>query len=382
MVAERARRARLLDGLRRLADRAGDHHQRPVGPVARRLDRELEHRPVEPDLADRRTASSARRPPVRRSRHRCSSGRSRAADCVSNCAVGTERQRMRRDHRAVAQQRQNRRGQVAPVQCLVRGHVRHPSPVRARRARRRGCGSSSRLALAQGHPHVAARRRSRPAPRAMPRMRAMRLRHIDDERARRRRRRPRDQRQRDRLAVGHHRPERASPPGPRGPARSPPSLPGASSATRRGRAGAWRDGPASSAAPCRSAAGRRAPSFGRSASDDGPHRRSPAAARSRRPSPVEVPARDRDRDRGSRAADRSAAPARWRRGPATAPAARTSAMQRFSRPRAEPAAPAVLGHQHHADPGERLAERQHERAGLPVCRRRRSHAEAAARRPA
>jgi hypothetical protein len=44
---------RLLDGLRRLADRARNHHQRTVGPLTRRLDGELENRAVKPDIADR-----------------------------------------------------------------------------------------------------------------------------------------------------------------------------------------------------------------------------------------------------------------------------------------------------------------------------------------
>ena len=53
VIAERARRARLLHGLRGAPDRAGDHDERPVGPGFRSLGRELEHGPVEPDLADR-----------------------------------------------------------------------------------------------------------------------------------------------------------------------------------------------------------------------------------------------------------------------------------------------------------------------------------------
>ena len=102
VVAQRPRRARLLDRLRRLADRAGDHDQRPVGPFARRLDRELEHRPVEPDLAD----GELRR--VHADRQAARAGvdvvaADGALRLLVEFPVGIERQRMRRDHRALAQ---------------------------------------------------------------------------------------------------------------------------------------------------------------------------------------------------------------------------------------------------------------------------------------
>ena len=53
VIAQRARGPGLLDRLRRLADRACNHDQRLVGPVTCRLDRELQDRAIEPDLADR-----------------------------------------------------------------------------------------------------------------------------------------------------------------------------------------------------------------------------------------------------------------------------------------------------------------------------------------
>jgi hypothetical protein len=52
VIAERPRRARFLDRLRRLTNSARDHDQGPVGPVARRLDGEFEDGPVEPHLPD------------------------------------------------------------------------------------------------------------------------------------------------------------------------------------------------------------------------------------------------------------------------------------------------------------------------------------------
>ena len=52
VIAERAGGTRLLHGLRGLADHAGDHDQRPLGPARCGLGGQLQHRPVEADIAD------------------------------------------------------------------------------------------------------------------------------------------------------------------------------------------------------------------------------------------------------------------------------------------------------------------------------------------
>ena len=53
MIAEFARELRLLNRLRGAADHAGDHDRRDGAPIRRRVHRKLEHRPIEPGLADR-----------------------------------------------------------------------------------------------------------------------------------------------------------------------------------------------------------------------------------------------------------------------------------------------------------------------------------------
>ena len=113
VVAHRPRRPRLVDRLRGLADRAGDHHQRPVGPFARRLDRKLEHRPIEPDLAD----GELRR--VHADRQAAGAGvdivaADGALRLLVEPTVGTERQGMGGNHRTVAELRQDRCGEVVP----------------------------------------------------------------------------------------------------------------------------------------------------------------------------------------------------------------------------------------------------------------------------
>ena len=166
VVAQRPRGPRLLDGLRRLADRARDHHQRPVGPVARGLDGEFEHGAIETDLADRELG--------RMDADRESAGA--GVDVVTadgalrllvELALGIEGQRMRGDHRALAQQGQDRRGQIAPMKGFVGRHGRNPNPIQGRREQRRGWG---RRGPSPGPASCAYSRvaRRRPALRAMP----------------------------------------------------------------------------------------------------------------------------------------------------------------------------------------------------------------------
>ena len=131
VITERARRSRFLDRLRRLADRARDHDQRPVGPVARRTDGEFEDRPIEPDLADGELRGM--------DAHRESAGTGVEVVAAQGALrrpvevpVGVERQRVRGDDGALPQQGQDRRRKIAPVEGLVGAHACILSQFRAR----------------------------------------------------------------------------------------------------------------------------------------------------------------------------------------------------------------------------------------------------------
>ena len=113
VVAERACRARLLDGLRGLADHAGDHHERSLGPTVRGFGGKLQHRPVEPRLADLEL----------RGVHADGKPAGAGIDVVPRqCALRlaveftrfVERQGMGRQHGAAAQDSENVGRQVGP----------------------------------------------------------------------------------------------------------------------------------------------------------------------------------------------------------------------------------------------------------------------------
>ena len=94
---------RFRDGLLRRAGEARDHRQRPLGPGRRGLRRQFQHRPVQADIADRELRG------VDADRKAAGAGvdviaRQRALMPGVERAVGVERQRMRRDHRAVGDQ--------------------------------------------------------------------------------------------------------------------------------------------------------------------------------------------------------------------------------------------------------------------------------------
>ena len=83
-------------------------------PIGRRAHREFEHRPIEPDLADRELRRMhADREPARAGIEVVAAERALAADI--ELAIGVERERMRRDDGAAAQRRQHLRGPVSPV---------------------------------------------------------------------------------------------------------------------------------------------------------------------------------------------------------------------------------------------------------------------------
>ena len=147
VIAQRARGPRLLDRLRRLADGAGDHHQRPVGPFARRLDRKLQHRPVEPDLADRELRRMHADGQAARPRIDVVAA-DRALRLLVELAIGTERQRMRRDHRAAGAAGE-RTGGGSSFQCSWRV-MSYPNPVPGRRGQRRGSDRPGRWRAAAG----------------------------------------------------------------------------------------------------------------------------------------------------------------------------------------------------------------------------------------
>ena len=103
MIADAARDLRLGDGLLGRSGEARDQRQRALGPVGRRLRRQLQHRPVQADVADRELRG------VDADREPAGAGvdviaRQRALMHGVERAVGVERQRMRGEHRAVGDQ--------------------------------------------------------------------------------------------------------------------------------------------------------------------------------------------------------------------------------------------------------------------------------------
>ena len=118
MIAEAARDLRFAGGLRGAAGKPGDHDRRRLRPFARGAHRELEHRLVEPDLADRELRG------VHADREAAGAGveivaGERALAARVELAVGVERERMRRDHGAAAQRRQDLGRPVGPAQSHV-----------------------------------------------------------------------------------------------------------------------------------------------------------------------------------------------------------------------------------------------------------------------
>ena len=123
MVAERARRARLLDGLGRAPDRAGDHDEGAVAPGLRRLGGELQHRAVEPGLAD----GELRRVDADREPARASvdvvAGERPLRDAVE-LAARVEREWVRGNDRALRQDLLDGLGKIGPVQGFRHGDSR------------------------------------------------------------------------------------------------------------------------------------------------------------------------------------------------------------------------------------------------------------------
>ena len=102
MIAEIARELRLVHRLRRAAGEPGDHDRWLARPVARGAHRKLEHRPIEPDVADRELGGmDADREPAGAGIEIVAGERALAARV--ELAVGVERERMGGDHDALAQ---------------------------------------------------------------------------------------------------------------------------------------------------------------------------------------------------------------------------------------------------------------------------------------
>jgi hypothetical protein len=115
--SERAGDARFFPGLAGLADHAGDHHQRPLGPGLRRLCGKLQHGAIKADIADlelRRVHSDGE---PARSRIDVVAREGALRDAIEP-ALFVERQGMCRQDSAIAENAQHLARQVAPVHTL------------------------------------------------------------------------------------------------------------------------------------------------------------------------------------------------------------------------------------------------------------------------
>ena len=115
VIAEAARRLCLAHRLRGAPGEPGDHDRRRGRPLGGAAHRQLQHRPVEPGVADRELGGvDADREPAGAGVEVVAGQRALAAGV--ELALGIERERMRRDHDAPAQRRQHLRGPVLPAQ--------------------------------------------------------------------------------------------------------------------------------------------------------------------------------------------------------------------------------------------------------------------------
>ena len=150
MVAEAARNIRLAQGLLRPAHQARDHDQRPPG-LARDLGRRRQHRLVKPGLANRELGRM----------HADGEPGGAGIDIVAaerplapkiERAPRIERQRMRRDHRSLAQRAEHALRQLTPMQphrspSLRRSVVASTGPVKEQRAAMHTGGPDERHVL-------------------------------------------------------------------------------------------------------------------------------------------------------------------------------------------------------------------------------------------
>ncbi len=237
VIVERSCCPRLLDRLRGLADGASDHDQGPIGPALDAvLDGEFQHRLVESDLADRELGriTQTARPLEPASRIVAADGVLRAAG--RTCGSASSASRMRRDHGAVPQERQDRRRQIAPVESLVGGHDRILTQFRSGESANRA-RIVELLRIAQGHTHVASRRRGTLRLEPFPH-RTMCIRYVDDEGHQAPCCGLRYQLQRNGFSLGYDGTQRCRRPAPSRPSTKPTILPATSSAITA-RAG-WR----------------------------------------------------------------------------------------------------------------------------------------------
>ena len=119
VVAEVARNLRLGERLRGTPGKARDHHRwglgRFPGPVARGAHRELQHRPVESDIADRELGGvNADREPAGPGIEIIAAERALAAHV--ELPPGVERERVSRNDRAAPERGKNIGRPVGPAQ--------------------------------------------------------------------------------------------------------------------------------------------------------------------------------------------------------------------------------------------------------------------------
>jgi hypothetical protein len=154
VIAEGARDLRLLDRLRRAADEPRDHDLRRARPFGGAAHGELQHRLEQAGLADGELGGvDADREPARAGVEVVA--RERALAAGVELAIGVERERMRRDHHALAQRGEHLRRPILPVRRhgLVSlssklAATRIPARPPRRCARRRRSARMSRKACA------------------------------------------------------------------------------------------------------------------------------------------------------------------------------------------------------------------------------------------
>jgi len=114
VIAKPARDLRLLDRLRRAADEPCDHDRRRARPFLGAAHGKLQHRLQERGLADRKLGGvDADREPARAGVEIVT--RERALAAGIELAISVERERMRRDHRALAQRSEHLRVPILPA---------------------------------------------------------------------------------------------------------------------------------------------------------------------------------------------------------------------------------------------------------------------------
>ena len=146
MIAEIARDLRLLHRLSRAAGEPGDHDRPRARPISGAAHGEFQHRCKQPGLTDGELGGMDADGQPARAGIEVVAGEG-ALTARVELAIGIERERMRRDHRAPAQRGEHLRGPVLPAQSHERPQVTsrlhcaqsgRAVNVNARERRRRG----------------------------------------------------------------------------------------------------------------------------------------------------------------------------------------------------------------------------------------------------